>query len=297
MGMGWWPWYGSVITRRTYVKPSTPENNLRLLQRMQVDYVVGSPAQLSDIVTLLRQTNTSLPDVAVVHSGGSPLSRQLHDEIKQLTGATIVNAYGSTEVGPTTLRTDDESDPNYMGELLPGTEIEIVDPDTDSPLPEGITGLIRVRRHTMVHRYFRDEDTTARSWRDGWFYSGDRGHLSGNRLYINGRIEEILNIGGSKVDPASIDAHFAQYPALTDCAAFGVVDDLGIERVGLAFVSPEPVSQKVLHDSAAPVLRANAPVVYWRIDRIPRNEMGKVLRNELRERYRAILNTGAAEKP
>lgn len=297
LGMGWWPWYASVLTQRPYIKPSTPENNLRLLRRMRVDSVVGSPAQLSDIVTLLRQSKTSLPDIAVVQSGGSQLSRPLHDALKELTGATIMNAYGSTEVGPTTLRTDDENDPSYMGELLPGAQVEIVDPETDTTLPNGSTGLVRVRRHTMVDGYFHDEDATARAWHDGWFYSGDHGHLVGNRLYIEGRSEEIMNIGGAKVDPASIDSHFASYPEFTDHAAFGVVDNLGIERVALAYVSAEPLNDREIMARALPILRSRAPVVLWRMDRIPRNEMGKALRNELREKYRDTNNLGTTNKP
>jgi acyl-CoA synthetase (AMP-forming)/AMP-acid ligase II len=292
LGMGWWPWYASVITQRTYIKPGTPPNNLRLIRRMRVDSLTASVAQLSDIVTMLRQTNTTLHDVAVVQSTGSQLSHTLHDAIKELTGATIMNAYGTTEVGPTTLRTDDEIDPSYMGEILPGAVVEIVDPETDALLPEGSTGLIRVRRHTMVDGYYRDDEATARAWRNGWFYSGDRGHLAGNRLYIEGRTEEIMNIGGAKVDPASIDTHFASYPMLTDHAAFGVVDDLGVERVALAYVSVEPVNETELIEKALPILRASAPVVLWRIDRIPRNEMGKAQRNELRDRYRAEYPNG-----
>jgi acyl-coenzyme A synthetase/AMP-(fatty) acid ligase len=292
--MGWWPWYASVLTQRTYIKPSTPDNNLRLLRRMSVDSVMGSVAQLSDIVTLLRHTNTTLPEISVVQSTGSQLSRSLHAEIKELTGATIMNAYGSTEVGPTTLRTDDENEPSYMGEILPGAVVEIVDPETDTPLPEGNTGLIRVRRHTMVDGYYRDDEATARSWRDGWFYSGDHGHLAGNRLYIDGRTEEIINIGGVKIDPASIDTHFASNPELTDHAAFGIIDDVGIERVALAYVSAEPANDSELLDKALPILRGSTPALLWRVDRIPRNEMGKALRRELGDAYRAGHN-GTAE--
>jgi acyl-coenzyme A synthetase/AMP-(fatty) acid ligase len=262
---------------------------------MSVDSVTGSVAQLSDIVTLLRQTNTTLPEISVVQSTGSQLSRQLYDEIKELTGATIMNAYGSTEVGPTTLRTDDENEPSYMGEILPGAVVEIVDPETHTPLPDGSSGLVRVRRHTMVDGYYRDDEATARSWRDGWFYSGDHGHLVGNRLYIDGRTEEIINIGGVKIDPASIDTHFASYPELTDHAAFGIVDDLGIERVALAYVSAEPVDESELLEKALLILRGNTPARLWRVDRIPRNEMGKALRNELAVTFDAMLNNGKAE--
>ncbi|MDP4585947.1 MAG: acyl--CoA ligase [Microbacteriaceae bacterium] len=293
LGMGWWPWYASILTQRPYIKPGTPENNLRLLRRMRVDSVMGSPAQLSDIVTLLRQSNTSLPDISVVQSGGSQLSLPLHDALKELTGATIMNAYGSTEVGPTTLRTDDDADPSYVGEILPGAIVEIVDPESGTALPEGNTGLVRVRRHTMVDGYYHEDEATARSWRDGWFYAGDYGHLVGNRLYIEGREGEIINIGGSKVDPASIDKHFASYPMLTDHAAFGVIDDVGIERVALAYVSNAPINDTELIEKSKPSLRDGAPVFLWRVDQIPRNEMGKPLRSKLRETFRAAHNNEA----
>lgn len=285
LGMGWWPWYASVVTQRPYIVPGTPQENLELLRRQRVDAVMASPAQLADIVTLLRQSKSSLPDIRVVQSGGSQLTQELYNAISELTGATIMNAYGSTEVGPTTLRTDSANNPTYMGELLPGAVVEIVDPATHTPLPDNTPGLIRVRRHTMVDGYYRDDEATARAWRDGWFYSGDIGHLIGHRLYIAGRSEDVIDIGGTLVHPTAIDSFFSTLPALRDHATFSVIDTLGIERVALAYVSDDAVDETELRNAALPVLRLGTPSAFWRVNVIPRNAMGKPQRRALKALY------------
>ncbi len=285
VGMGWWSFYASVLTQRPYLVPGSAEENLKLLRRYRVDSVMSSPAQLAGIVTLLEKTETNLPDLKIAQAGGSSLSQALIDKVKKFTSARVMNAYGTTEAGPATLREGHEDDPSYLGELLPDCEAEIVDPETHEVLPDGETGLIRVRRPTMVDGYFNDPEKTAKAWRDGWFYSGDTGYLNGRVLYIQGRTSEVINIGGSKVDPAAIDAHFDRFDGLVEHAAFGFIDDLGIERVGLAYVATEPVSVEVLHEFAVKTLQGFSPAAYWRVDSIPRNELDKPIRGELTKRF------------
>ena len=284
-GMGWWSWYASVIKQRPYIIPSSPEENIAQIRALGVDSVVASPAQIAQLMGVLALSGTSLPSLRTVQLGGSNLSAAVIAQVKRLTDAKVVNLYGSTEVGPTTIRRDDNEDPAYVGEILPGVTVEIVDPTSHEPLPDGNVGLVRARSATMAHEYLGNPSATADSWKDGWFYSGDLGRVDNNKLYLAGRVSELINSGGTKVDPTVIDAHFDTEPEFTDHAAFAVNLPNGLEQVGLAYVSSGEVDLPSIEKRALVALRSIAPALYQPVSEIPRNELGKPMRTELTRRF------------
>ena len=140
----------------------------------------------------------------------------------------------------------------------------------------------------MACEYFKNPEATAKCFKDGWFYPGDRGRLNKNGLlFLTGRQSEIINHGGVKIDPVTIDEHLLAYPGIEDAAAFGFMGKSGFEQVATALVAKEDFDIPALHSGL--VKKFGAPVCFVRVKQIPRNQMGKVVRGQLRGRLSAIL--------
>lgn len=121
------------------------------------------------------------------------------------------------------------------GPPLPDTEVRVVGPDDDA-LPERHVGEITLRGATMFDGYYLRPDLTAEAMRDGWFYTGDLGYLSGGELYITGRKNDLIIVGGRNVQPEDVERLAEDVPGLRPgrSVAFGVDDPLtGSERIVL----------------------------------------------------------------
>jgi acyl-CoA synthetase (AMP-forming)/AMP-acid ligase II len=179
------------------------------------------------------------------------------------------------------MRRDGDDDPSYVGDVLPDVDVQIVDPETRVPVPDGQIGLVRTRSSTMALEYLGDPVATAESWRDGWFYAGDLGLLKGSKLFLAGRESEIINIGGLKVDPARIDTHFDSEPDFVEHAAFAIPMANGLECIGLAYVPTDTLDLAAVIDRANDTLGKFAPAIFVPVKKIPRNHLDKPQRKAL----------------
>ena len=104
----------------------------------------------------------------------------------------------------------------------PSHAIEVVDED-GRPLPPGSIGEVRVRSPFAAREYVGDPDTTSRAHRDGWFHLGDTGHLDADGfLYLAGRVDDRINVGGNKLYPFEIEEALLSHPDVADAAAVGI---------------------------------------------------------------------------
>jgi acyl-CoA synthetase (AMP-forming)/AMP-acid ligase II len=172
----------------------------------------------------------------------------------------------------------------------PEARVEIVN-EGHEPLPQGKEGLVRIRTPDMVREYYKNPEATAQSFRDGWFYPGDRGRLMRDGLLVlAGRDSELINRGGVKIDPVSIDQFLGDYQGISDAAVFGLENRMGIEDIGAAIVAAENFDMRALQQALLETFgKARSPSVYFKVQHIPRNEMGKVMRAHMSKRFAAIL--------
>src|SRR5262249_7646467 len=149
-------------------------------------------------------------------------------------------------------------------------EAEIVDA-ADRPLPRGKEGIVRVRTAQAADCYFGDPDTSARHFRNGWFYPGDVGYLrDDNLLVVGGRQEALLNVGGDKINPEIIEEVLASFPAIADCAVVNLADELGIERIHALIVPRAVFAESDLRKHCAEKLqRVFVPVRFIAVEKIP----------------------------
>jgi acyl-CoA synthetase (AMP-forming)/AMP-acid ligase II len=147
-------------------------------------------------------------------------------------------------------------------------------------------GQIRAKSECQVHSYLNDPKSTAEYFRDGWFYPGDLGALDEqNGLFLHGRVSEVINMGGTKVAPSTIEEALVGIPGVAELAVFSIGTVDAGEHPGVAVVASGEVSDEDLHGRYRKAFPGLPPLTVHRVEKIPRNEMGKVLRAELTATY------------
>lgn len=278
---GFYTFIASAMEGTTYLVPLTTRGPVSLLKKYNVDVVKGSPMQLSRLARELQATHEKLPHLTKIFVGGARLPEALHAKLVRLTGATVGVAYGATELLSISMRTEDTDDMSDLGSPVPGTTVEIVDPDTHERLGDGQVGLIRARGNYMPTEYIGNPEATAKHLIDGWFYPGDLGMLLDGRLFLRGRVSELINAGGLKIDPNLIEDAFNSVVDVDEAAAFACPRADGIDRVAVAYVNKAPIDGKAVYSQLRDLLGNAAPVLMFKVTSLPRSEMGKVLRGEL----------------
>lgn len=203
--------------------------------------------------------------------------------------------YGATETGrlatatPETLRVRPES----AGRVHPWVQAQAVD-DHYQPLAEGLHGMLRFRTPFMAGGYLADLQATARSFRDGWCYTGDTGAVDGaGYLTLGGRTDHVLNLGGVKLDPAPIEQLMNGLSGVRESVALAIPIGSGVPALVAVLVADGRWTPKRSNRLAGSGRGAAAvPVAIVAVPALPRNPAGKLLRAELAARVAAALGHG-----
>lgn len=275
--------FQSLVAGSTFYCANTGREALDLVERFELDGLYGSPIQLAGAVQDKLATGLALRSLRRVMYGGSVGSPTFIRSLAQHLTPRILNMYGSTEARLLgMIWVTSQSDLRNVGMAVPGSEFEVVD-EAGTVLPAGTEGLVRSKSPYMAREYYRDPEATARSFRDGWFYSGDLGQIMADgSLLLSGRDSEMINRGGVKIDPIELD-HFVQgFADVADGAVFGMENRAGIQDLAAVVVAPDHFDFGSLREGfIAKFGRAYTPSFFIRIDRVPRNAMGKVMRAQL----------------
>lgn len=238
------------------------------------------------------------PDLAahmrLFTSGSAPLLAETHQAFRARTGQAILERYGMTETGMNTSNPyDGERRAGTVGHPLPGVELRVVDPD-GAEMARGETGMIEVRGPNVFKGYWNMPEKTAEELRpDGWFITGDLGVIDADGyVTIVGRQKDLIITGGYNVYPREVEALLDDQPGIAESAVIGLPHpDFG-EGV-VAVLVPEAGAAPDL-DAIAGTVKANLanykrPKHYFLRDALPRNTMGKVQKNALRDEYAGIF--------
>jgi len=283
---------GGFFTALVSLQHGTPFHAAERVDKATIDHVgenqvailAGSPNQLGLALHVITEHDLTLPDLEEVHIGGdtptTALLAGLHDRL----GVPVHNVYGSTEGGGVSLRIlppGDTLNPDNVGAPVEGMEVEIVD-DHHTPVARGKQGRIRYRSPGMSPGYVVAPPGDE-SFLRGWFYPGDYGYLTDEGdLVLSGRADDLLNFGGSKIDSHRIEELAGAFPGVVECAAFTLERRPGITEIGLAVVAPADTDLRALDQALRKALPGRHPTVFGRVDAIPRNRMGKIIRGDLR---------------
>lgn len=281
-GMGFISLLIQITAGNTFFLPTSTKENLELIERFEIATVIGSPAQIGDLVDLARQMHNRLPTLLHIQFGGSQMNPKLFGILKQnLDLLSVKTYYGSAETLIVTTG-DYRSDlPGFVGKVVLGAEVQVVD-ESLNQMPVGETGIIRVKTKSQAEQYLGDKKETAKAFRDGWFYAGDLGYLDAEgNLFQDGRASERINASGKKLNPTAMEMTCIVNAEISDAAVFTYLDQGGVERLGLAFVSAEVPDIAAMHNLLVSEFGFSVPARYIRVPVVPRNEGGKISRQEL----------------
>ena len=291
------PTFFSYLNQRPYYD----SQNLEVITKLIIDYkipnLMGSPKQLLDLIDYIKNKKVSITSLKTVTYTGSRISSVLFEEMKIYLCKNIVNNYGSTELGHISYNIIKYyRGTNFIGGSNVGNKVEIVD-ELGNILKNEEEGLIRIKTPYMVTEYYNNEVATKKSFKDGWFYSGDTGYMTNEgELYVTGRNDELINLDGVKINPSKVDEIMESYPDIKEAACFGLLSDKGYLTLCAAYVTTQvefdlEKFQEYLIRQSSNLLKLSInippmPKVFVKVDKIIRNSNGKIMRHELSKKYK-----------
>ena len=231
-------------------------------------------------------------------SGSAALPVSTLERWKEISGHTLLERYGMTEIGmalSNPLR--GRRIPGSVGMPLPGVEVRLVD-EQGKPVAPGTPGEIEVRGPSVFAEYWGKPDATRDAFRDGWFCTGDTAVVENGVYRILGRTSlEILKTGGHKVSALEIEEVLRAHPAVAECAVVGVPDAEWGERVAAALVLKSggaidlPSLRAWAKEFLAPYKLPSRLIV---LDALPRNAIGKVTKPAVVAMFETAVGDGSA---
>jgi acyl-coenzyme A synthetase/AMP-(fatty) acid ligase len=284
MGITW----GCTRMLRTFWSGGTlvltnPRDAVATIQRHKVNALSIAPISLQQVLAAMQAGAARPPSLELIEVSGSVLPDRLSTMVRRQLCDTLFSHFGSTETGGVA------SGPlsafggtqGAVGYLHAGMQVQAVDAD-DRPLPPNTEGILRIRGANVVDSYVGDKTASAAVFRDGWFYCGDTGAVSPEGLLtVSGRTTDFINAGGNKVSPQVIEDVLLSLPQVSEAAAFGVPDQMGVVQIWAAIVAAMPVDMAVLQAACRAKLADKAPKFVLQVKGLPRNANGKILRTEL----------------
>jgi acyl-CoA synthetase (AMP-forming)/AMP-acid ligase II len=248
-----------------------------------ITHIALPPSVAMNFIDFVPEGGNPFPSLRLLRIGGSGSSTRLVGALLARFPRIIQVVYGLTELGAVSVAKADvlAGWPMSSGRVLPRFKLEVVD-DKDNVLPKDSVGEIRARLDGMPDGYYKDAVNSDRKFRDGWFYTGDVGRISGEGLiFIDGRIDDIINLGGYKVSPGYVEEILTRHPGVKDAIAFAAKEKNGRDVLLAAVILSEGETGKDLADYGKANLGRASPERFIAMRDFPRNSSGKVLRSKL----------------
>ncbi|HEY5579420.1 MAG TPA: acyl-CoA synthetase, partial [Acidimicrobiia bacterium] len=230
-----------------------------------------------------QQLSAGCRSLRLMVSGSAALPRPILERWKEISGHTLLERYGMTEIGMALSNPlHGERGPGSVGSPLPNVEVRLVD-EAGRPVPDGVPGEIQVRGPTLFSEYWERPDATDEAFVDGWFRTGDVASRLGDVYRILGRESvDIIKSGGEKLSALEIEEVLLAHHAVAEAAVVGVADEEWGQRVLAAVVARSPVDGNQLEGWCRSLLAPHkVPKAFHFVESLPRNAMGKVSKPEL----------------
>jgi malonyl-CoA/methylmalonyl-CoA synthetase len=265
---------------------------MKLLPRATT--MMGVPTFYVRLLQSPALTKEAVRHIRLFVSGSAPLLADTHKEWEARTGHRILERYGMTETNMNTSNPyDAERVAGTVGFPLPGVSVRITDPETGKPLAQGEIGMIEVKGPNVFKGYWRmPEKTTAEFRADGFFITGDLGKID-DRGYVHivGRGKDLIITGGYNVYPKEVETEIDAMPGVIESAVIGVDHPdfgEGVTAVVVAAKGHRLDEAGVLKALDGRLAKFKLPKRVFFVDDLPRNTMGKVQKNLLRDQYKTL---------
>jgi fatty-acyl-CoA synthase len=273
------------------------ENFFDALEQDGITLTLVVPTVVQSLISNPRWETADLGRLRMIGIGSTIVPEQMVQAVGAR-GVPLVSVYGSTETAPIAAYMPvwgTIERPASTGKTAIHCEIRLVDED-GSDVAVGEKGEILVRGPNVMTEYWNDPGATRAAFTDGWFHTGDIAHCdSDGFLYVDGRSKDMIISGGENVYPAAVENVLSECTDLSEVAVVGRPDDHWGEVV-VAVVVPQGESRdagKILNFCEGRIAHFETPREVVFVDELPRNAMGKVEKEALRE---MVLKIAADEK-
>ncbi len=221
-------------------------------------------------------------------SGSAALPVSVMESWQKISGHYLLERYGMTEIGMAISNPyTGERRAGYIGKPLPGVQVRLVDEANQEVLP-GQAGEIQIKGASVFKEYWEKPEATAKSFTsDGWFKTGDIAVIEENYFRILGRDSvDIIKSGGYKISALEIEEVLRKHPLVKDCGVVGIPNEEWGELVVAAIVAMPELDTKELTSWMRTQMPAyKTPRTYLILEELPRNAMGKVVKNDLKKLF------------
>ena len=281
------------------MKTFDPAETLNLIQEEKATHVSIVPTHLVAMLALPEVKKYDTSSLKMMWYGGSPMPLEVLKRGIEVFGPAFGQGYGQSESGPaichlpreehTVLGTPEQKILSSTGQPDVGVQVRIVDDngeDTDSGEP----GEIIVRSKHIMKEYWKKPEDTASTIIDGWLYTGDIGYYDENGyIYIVDRKKDKIITGGENVFPREVEEILYRHPDVHEAAVIGIPDPYWVEKVH-AVISLKKGSSCTAEELIAfckkNLAGYKSPKSVEFVDALPKNAAGKILKRELRDKYK-----------
>jgi len=267
-----------------YFLGSDPLDVLQAIDLHKIQGMATTPHGLGSFLKYFEADNAFDVTFDFIICQGAMLSQELSRRARARMCQNLYSSYGSTETttvafGPASAL---ENLPGAVGYIEPGVLVDAIDRDGNT-LPILHDGELRIRTGHLADGYVGDPESTKQFFRDGYFYSGDIGHVTADGLLaITGRAKTALNIGGDTVSPERAEEVIASFPGISEAGVFAVNDELGIAELIALIVADGPPNEAALTEHCMRRLPGSCvPARFILVDSLPRGGQGKLERHRL----------------
>lgn len=269
-----------------------PDLIIKLMARATV--LMGVPTFYTRLLQNPALSRETTKHMRLFISGSAPLLAETHREWSARTGHAVLERYGMTETNMNTSNPyDGERVPGAVGFPLPGVSVRVTEPETGKELPREEIGMIEVKGPNVFKGYWRMPEKTKSEFRpDGFFITGDLGKIDDKGyVHILGRGKDLVISGGFNVYPKEIESEIDAMPGVIESAVIGVPHadfGEGVTAVLVCNKGADITEGAVLKALDGRLAKFKMPKRVFVVDELPRNTMGKVQKNVLRDTYRDI---------
>jgi acyl-CoA synthetase (AMP-forming)/AMP-acid ligase II len=250
------------------------------IKQHQLEVLIAAPSMLAELLAYCDTRAKPFTPVPLAMTAGSLVSPSLGRKIKGRLCDELVVFYGTTETG-VVASTAEFGEPGDVGSVVEGRQVDIVGFNGEILAP-GERGTIRISARGAAVPYFDMPDLAERKLRHS-FSPGDIGFINGSgHLVIQGRSDDLINVGGTKVTPELLEQAISAAPGVRDCGVLRERDNLGIDRIIACLVlGPQWNQTSFLAYCETAIMRELLPSKFVLVQQIPRNQNGKIDRAAL----------------
>jgi malonyl-CoA/methylmalonyl-CoA synthetase len=256
--------------------------------------MMGVPTFYVRLLQDQRLSKEAVKHMRLFVSGSAPLLAETHREWRERTGHAILERYGMTETNMNTSNPyDGDRVAGTVGFPLPGVSARVADPESGKELARDEIGMIEVKGPNVFKGYWRNPEKTKAEFRaDGFFITGDLGKIDpAGYVHIVGRGKDLIITGGYNVYPKEVEAEIDEMPGVIESAVIGCPHPdfgEGVTAVVVAKAGADVSAAGIAKALEQRLAKFKQPKQVFVVADLPRNTMGKVQKNLLREQYKDI---------